>query len=54
MKFGHFMEKMFFHVEIIVQKLFMDFIVPKRPKNRLRRWPNAKILFSMVEATQNL
>ena len=32
------------HVEIIVQKLFMHFKVPKRPKNRLRRWSNAKII----------
>ena len=54
MKFGHFMQKMFPHVEIIIQNLFMDFVVPKRPKNRLGRWSTAKMLFSMVEATQNL
>ena len=38
------MQKCFSHVEIIVQKLFMHFMIPKRPKNRLRRWSNNKII----------
>ena len=32
------------HMEIIVQKLFMHFMVLKRPKNKIRRWSNAKII----------
>ena len=32
------------HVEIIVQKLFMHSMVPKRPRNGLRRGSDAKVI----------
>ena len=34
------------HVEIIVQKLFIHFMVSKSLKNRLRRWSNAKVVLT--------